>query len=210
MERSDEIILVSGEDSTDTALELVDDFIDGFYLVRKNAIRFRLLAEETLGMFRALTGKYTARFWLEHEGYEFRVRLCASTVIDKNKKDGLLSVATSGRNAAAKGFMGRISEVIENGLLDFDKSLQLRQDSLDGITDFAEMGYSDTGSLSGEPGTYSWTLDNYRQELKSRDDDELSRGAWDELEKSIVASIAENVIVGVKKNNVDMTIVFIP
>ena len=32
--------------------------------------------------------------------------------------------------------------------------------------------------------------------------------AWDELEKSIVASVADDVIVGVKDNKVQMTIIY--
>ena len=37
---------------------------------------------------------------------------------------------------------------------------------------------------------------------------EFGKEAWDELEKSIVASLARDVIVGIKKDSVTMTIVY--
>ena len=54
----------------------------------------------------------------------------------------------------------------------------------------------------------SWSLYEYRNALSdSIDTSESAKEAWDELEKSIVASVAKDVIVGVKGDRVDMTVV---
>ncbi len=53
-----------------------------------------------------------------------------------------------------------------------------------------------------------WSLYEYKDALKeSLDAGEEVKQAWDELEKSIVASLAKDVLVGVKGNRIDMTIV---
>ena len=133
--------------------------------------------------------------------------------MDIDKKKELLSVSSSGKNAAAKGFMGKIGEIVENGILNFNDVMSLQQRYNAGYVDYAGMGF-------GVPGEYSsyttsaaqeqmiWSLRNYRGALQEAyDEDESAREAQDELEKSIVANIAKDVMVGVKKDNVDLTIV---
>ena len=46
-------------------------------LTGKEALRVRLLAEEMLGMFRQITGKMEASFWLESEDRNFELHLHA-------------------------------------------------------------------------------------------------------------------------------------
>ena len=54
---------------------------------------------------------------------------------------------------------------------------------------------------------FSWTLDQYRRSLQQEmQQNDKAAQAWDELEKSIVASIAKNVIVGVRKDHVELLI----
>ena len=47
-----------------------------------------------------------------------------------------------------------------------------------------------------------WSMEQYKAAL----DGEEQKEAWDELEKSIVANIADDAVVGVKKDRIDMTI----
>ena len=65
------------------------------------------------------------------------------------------------------------------------------------------------GSLEGmQDYGVMWSLEGFRSSLDDvMDSDEASKEAWDELEKSIVANIASDVIVGVKGDRVDMSII---
>jgi hypothetical protein len=74
------------------------------------------------------------------------------------------------------------------------------------------VNYGTMGMYSGVEGMADsgimWSLYEYRGALKeSIDGSETAQEAWDELEKSIVASVAKDVLVGVKGNRLDMTIV---
>ena len=50
---------------------------------------------------------------------------------------------------------------------------------------------------------YVWSLGQYRTTIQPQEHKET----WDELEKSVIASVADDVIVGVKSNCADITIV---
>ena len=50
--------------------------------------------------------------------------------------------------------------------------------------------------------SYSWSLNKYRNVVKKEDKED-----WDELEKSIIANLADDVIVGVKGKQANIVVV---
>ena len=110
-------------------------------------------------------------------------------------------------NAAVKGFMGKIRQLIENGLYSIDEVGSLQ-------AEYGNMTYVNLGMCEMAPGSaihtvdYMWSLENYRNSVgnAAESGDAQEKEAWDELEKSIVANIADDVRVGVKGNTVEMTI----
>ena len=204
MIKSDIIKIDNTESVTEAALKMADEFVETQGLGGKGAVRMRLLMEETLGMVRAMTGGFSADLWLEHDGSEYRIRLKAKTLMDRDKKRELIAVSKSGKNASVKGIMGKIGDMIENSMLSFDDSMRApgEHDAYTGMTGSTDVS-QDGMSILGE-GLY-WSLSSYRDALEreaSADDEK-----WDELEKSIIASLAKDVIVGVKRDNIDMTVV---
>ncbi|MCR5357536.1 MAG: hypothetical protein K6E63_09075 [Lachnospiraceae bacterium] len=207
MEKTREIHISNDEATTATALKLTDEFIEKLGLEGKKAIRFRLISEETIGMVRAMTGDFEALFWLENDGDAYRVKLIAKTEMDIDKKDSLIAASTSKKNAAVKGIMGKIGEIIENGLLNYDDVAKLQQEYGSGYLDYASMGFNLSAEYVSSGAPLMWSLSNYREQLEDAvATNAPAREAWDELEESIVASIAEDITVGVKKDRVDMTI----
>ena len=54
----------------------------------------------------------------------------------------------------------------------------------------------------------AWSLSRYKTSVtEDRDTKKEAEEAWDELEKSIIANIADDVIVGIKDNYVTLTVV---
>ena len=54
---------------------------------------------------------------------------------------------------------------------------------------------------------YTWSMQKYQRGLESMKQDNVEpEEAWDELEKSIVANIADDVLVGIKNNTVELII----
>ncbi len=207
---SEKLYLSNRESKEAEALQMADAFIAEQGLSKKEEIHLRLLVEETLGMFRAMTGDYRSLFWIENEGDEFRLVLAAKTEMDPDKRSSLLSVSKTGKNAAVKGVMAKIGSVFENALMDFNYAIKLTQEYGGGVMDYGYLGLSMPAEMVSMAETqYVWSLQKYRAEVKGASgDEEEGREAWDEMEKSIVANLASDVIVGIKKDQVDMTVIW--
>lgn len=198
--KNEKIMISSRDIDLSNALKDIDEHIGALKLEKKDSLHLRLIAEEILGMMNAMTGDYKAMMWFERNVKEASVNLTARTEkMDIDMKEGLLSVSSSGKNASRKGFMSKIGDIIENGILNFENVMKLEQQY--------GMGYVGYGSVSEMSADFamSWSLAQYRNTLSEvKSDDSEAEEAWDELEKSVVASLAKDVTVGVKKGTVEM------
>jgi hypothetical protein len=68
---------------------------------------------------------------------------------------------------------------------------------------FSRTFVSATGGVDSADYNYYWSLEQYKQEVEK----EKQTDAWDELEKSVIASVADDVIVGVKGKKADIIVV---
>ena len=85
-------------------------------LNEKESLRLRICAEEMLGLARSVTGEMQADFWLENEGKTFVLNM-TTTIMDKEKRYQLISSASSRKNEAAKGFLGKLRDALERAML---------------------------------------------------------------------------------------------
>ena len=163
-------------------------------LGKKEAGRLRLLSEELIGMLPELLSFASGEFWIEAEGksFELHTRLAPTEAMTSDRREELLKISTSGKNAAAKGIMGKIKIAVELMMLDYAAAgLALPAD----VTGFYSMGFMDSGQFS------LWSLRNFRQKAEEKKGDD-----WDELEKSIVANIADDVTVGITGTSVEIVV----
>ncbi len=198
--------------SLDTMINKVDDCVEELELSGKDSIHARLLFEETVGMLKAMTQDFSALVWAEKYPGECAVKLIAKSKMNIEKKADLLEASSNKKNSLAKGFMGKISDIIETGALSFENAMELQDQYGVSPVNFGTMGvYSDMGIVGDMDmaGGVMWSLGDYRSSLEEEnvEDNESAKLAWDELEKSIVASVAKDVIVGVKKNHIEITII---
>lgn len=198
---SSKIIISNNGTGMNEALDLTDSTAKTLGLARKEAFHLRLLAEEMMSMVRAITGNFSAEFWLENEGLDCKLHLSAKSEMDYKKRKEILSVSTSGKNAARRGIMEKIREILEAGLYGMDESFKLQAEYGTGIFAYGMMDGMDTGMSAL---MYSWSMQKYKSELADVKKDEPD--AWDELEKSIIANIADEVQAGVSKDKVELVI----
>ena len=170
----------------------------------KKALRLRLLAEELCGMLPGLVENFSGKFWAENDGdnYELHVELKADDM-NIDLRDELISVSKSGKNAAAKGIMGKIRAIAETMLLvASDPTLAIPAEEFYDCHGFnMGFGYIDPVVAMETEYMYSWSLYNYKTAVEEKEDD-----AYAELERSIVAKLADDIIVGVRSNNVEIIV----
>ena len=164
-------------------------------LDHKQAMKLRLICEEIDGLLPNITDEFEGDFWIEHEDGTCKVNV-SITVPEFNatKKKELIALANDKRNAAASGIVGKIRNAIENFFLSEGSTNALDTSS---ITFHAATGYSE-----GVDYSYLWTLQQYKGTMEKEKTED-----WDELEKSVIASVADDVIVGVRGNRADIVIV---
>lgn len=195
------IIISNDGTGMNEALDLTDSTAKNLGLGRKESFHLRLLAEEMMSMVRAITVNFSAEFWLENEGLDCKLHLSAKSEMDYKKRKEILSVSTSGKNAAHRGIMEKIREILEAGLYGMDEGFRLQAEYNTGMFTYGMLGPIDAGMSEA---IYSWSMQKYKSELADVKKDDPD--AWDELEKSIIANIADEVQAGVSKDKVELVI----
>jgi hypothetical protein len=165
-------------------------------LTHKQALQLRLICEEIDGMLPNIIDDFSGDFWIDFEDGVCKVN--ASIQIPEfntEKKEKLIGIAKDKKNASAVGIAGKIRDAIENFFLDETTSY--------GIAASSSFFHLSTGFSDGVDYSYLWSLENYRYSVKG----EEKSDDWDELERSVIASVADDVIVGVKGKHAGITVV---
>ena len=165
----------------------------------RDSMQLRLLAEEMTGMLRGVANVLEGDFWIEDRDGVFSLHLVSETAVNAQMREDLLKVSSSGKNAAAKGVIGRIRDL-------FVRAFE-PQDELSMDVDAYMGGWleEDTSSMIADAMSgRMWSLNRYRQALADRG--EKQSEAWDELEKSIVANVADEIVVAIRDGQVEMVI----
>ena len=198
--KTETITLSPNGTGMDKALELTEK--TGAYcgLDHKSSLRLRLLSEELIELMRTFTDELTGEFWLENKDELVEIHLKTDIPMDLKTKKELISVSSSGKNSAVKGFMGRIREMITDAALPDDPETKaMAEQTLGQMAMGCQMGtYS---------GSYSWSMSTYVASVeKAYDIKTEAREAKDELEKSIVANLADDITVHIVNSSVEIAI----
>lgn len=187
-----DVISVTGRDGImEAALKQVDKVAVYKELSPRGALHLRLLTEEMMALVRAITGTAQGEFWIQDEDGVYELHLKVNTLIDQVRRGQLISSSTAGKNEATRGFMGKIRSFFEPSA---------------GAPVFS--GGFMPGSSSQMYGSFAWSMEDYREQLQEFKGQhrEGAEAAWDELEKSVVGHLADDVKVSIKGHTVEMTI----
>lgn len=181
-----------------SALNLAEKVAAYKELSGKNALHLRLLTEETMGMMRSITGETEGRFWIEDHLNTYELHLKVRANVNPDMKKELLAASTSGKNEAKRGLMDRLRGFFYTGA---DAAVRALSSPLM-LPEMYE--YTAAADLNWE-----WSMSQYQAVLSTRleKNDAQAKEAWDELEKSVVAKVADDVKVAISGDAVEMIIV---
>jgi hypothetical protein len=162
----------------------------------RSVLRLRLLAEELICMLPQLLYYGPGKFWIEadEKQIELHLKVMADKIHDYDV-DRILSVSSDGRNAAAKGIIGKIAVAVERML-----------GNNENIADYDSYGVWSRG-LAGSDRSAFWSLEAYKDAFKDKQTQQEYSDDWDELEKSIIANVADDVRVGVLGGKIDIIVI---
>lgn len=181
--------LNGGPEGTAAALAEAEAFAQHAGLTEKQSLHLRLLAEEQLGMAVQLLDLRTGSFWIEQEGSLYRLTLSAQArQVGAEARNRLLGASTTGKNLLHQGISGKILQALEWVSGGPDAMMLAPVSVRQGMLPSAQ--------------SLEWSLNCYRQSLAQ----EEKAVAWDELEKSVLGKLADDVRVGVRMERVEIVI----
>ena len=164
-------------------------------LTGKQALQLRLLCEELDGMLPNIIDDFSGSLWIDYDDGVCKINVSVKIPeLTASKKRGLIEISGNKKNASAIGIVGKIRSAVEDFLLNEEEYVSSTS---------AGMLYPSAGCSEGVDYSYIWSLEQYRNTVN----EETETAAWDELEKSVIASVADDVIVGVKGSVADIIIV---
>ena len=194
--KSDIIHVTSEGIGLEQALRQADAVARFKELPKKSALHLRLLTEEMMGMLHGLTGELEADFWIEDKDNEINLHLLAATDMNYKKRKKLLETSTSGKNKAAAGVTGKIRELFERAFEPYDEN----------IPEYYASGWmasdSSYSAAVAQTAAWMWSFNRYKDSIG----DNKQTEEWDELEKSIVAKLADEIQIGIMSDKVEMII----
>ena len=192
-----DIILVSNDgNQMEAALNQTGKVAAYKKLSPRSELQLRLLAEEMMGMMRSITGKADGRFWIEDSDNVYQLHLQVETRLDPEKRGQLLSASSSGKNEMARGLMGRLRDFFE-------------RNAEAGVVAPSPLLLSNAQEMSSTPTLdWDWCMTEYQNEINSRVEqkDEDAIRMWDELEKSVVTHVADEIKVSIRDELTEMVI----
>ena len=195
--KTDVITVSSRGKQMEKALEQADKVAAYKGLSAKDALHLRLLTEEMMGLMRSITGEKEGTFWIEDQDGEYQLHLKVRAMLTSEEREQLLAVSSSGKNESAKGLMGRLRDFFDWGS-DADLSAYS-----------SPLLLPDAFEQSSSPMLdWEWSMSRYERALSSQMEqgDQAVKEAWDELEKSVVRHVADDIKVSIRSGIVEMTI----
>ena len=188
--KTDVITITSDGGQMETALRQAEKMAVYKELSPKSALHLRLLTEEMLGMMRAITGPAEGIFWIEDGDGVYQLHLKMETHADHAQREQLLAASSSGKNEAARGIMGRIRTFF------------------DPLDDYPMVPVVPDMSPDGMGADLIWSMRAYQETLRAQLEEQQAGAAeaWDEMERSVVSHIADEVKVSIRDRDVEMVI----
>lgn len=196
--KTDVITVSSRGKQMEKALKQADKVAAYKGLSAKDALHLRLLTEEMMGLMRSITGEKEGTFWIEDQDGEYQLHLKVRAMLTSEEREQLLAVSSSGKNESAKGLMGRLRDFFDWGS-DADLSAYS-----------SPLLLPDAFEQSSSPMLdWEWSMSRYERALSSQMEqgDQAVKEAWDELEKSVVSHVADDVKVAIRSGTVEMIII---
>lgn len=172
--------------------EILREFAEKAGITGRDFRHMNLLTEETLGMAGQMLKDFDGEIWLSTAPGGYEIILEADV-----RANGDGSSAPQGSPA---GFMAKVAEMLNCSYV-FDSISEMPENLAATLPDYLSYGIRESGNAPVWAG--KWSLSAYRHNLRNRPGSGVN---LDELEKSIVASLADEVTIGIHGHRVRLVI----
>ncbi len=189
--KSNEIALSNSLSCAVNALQTVEQASEQAGFSREQTNILRLLTEEMIAMTTDILQECKGSLWMEWEGTACELHLTAVAPMEEAAKAAFIEASRAKVNTPVKGLKNRISALLA-GMLSSVNSPEL----------YAAMSAGFVGGIPSMPSMRTWSLAAYAENQKQNQKDAELEG----VEKSILTGLADDVVVSVKNNWVELVV----
>ena len=176
--------------------EIMKEFAEKNGITGKDCYHLGLLTEETLGMANQILHVYDGELRVESTASGYEIILEAAV----HEKDGGKAVPA----VSPEGFMAKVAEMMNCSYM-FENIMEMPEDLAGMLPDYMSYGIREAEGAQAWAG--KWSLSAYRDNLRNRrNENPKAEPALDELEKSIVAHLADEVTIGIHGHRIRLVI----
>ena len=178
------------------ANEIMREFAEKNGITGKDWYHLGLLTEETLGMANQILHVYNGELWVESTASGYAIILEAA--VQENDSGKAVPAASP------EGFMAKIAEMMNCSYV-FENTMEMPEDLAGMLPDYMSYGIREKKEAQAWAGR--WSLTAYKDNLrKRREENPKAEPALNELEKSIVAHLADEVTIGIHGRRIRLVI----
>ncbi len=176
--------------------EILKEFAEENGIAGRDYFHLCLLTEETLGMASQMLQVYDGELRLEKTAAGYEIILEAAV---HEKGSGKAAPA-----ASPEGFMAKIAEMLNCSFM-FENITEMPEDLAGMLPDYMSYGMREGSGARAWAGR--WSLSAYRRSLRlQQEETRTADPALEELEKSIVAHLADEVTIGIHGHRIRLVI----
>ena len=176
--------------------QIIREFAEKNGITGKDYDHLCLLTEETLGMANEILHVYDGELWVEDTAAGYEIILEAA--VHENNGDKAAPAASP------DGFMAKIAEMLNCSYM-FEDIMEMPENLAGMLPDYMSYGIREGKEAHAWAG--KWSLSAYRDTMqRQRGENPKAEPALDELEKSIVAHLADEVTIGIHGHRIRLVI----
>lgn len=171
----------------------VEKLADYQNLNEKQSRQLRLMVEELLGFEKGILGFSKGQLHIENNETEYKICLHSDVQIDAWTREYAADCSSSHENAAYRGFKGKLRKIMDT-MCDYDALSPSSMEVAGYLSSTNEICYTETYD-------HAWSMNEYKEQVQE------NTAEWDMLEHSILANLADDVIVAARMNFIDIIVV---
>jgi len=146
----------------------------------------RLLTEEMFSMMQTVLEHHEASFAISMKDGEYALTLNTRTSVSQKAQEEFMSMSSDGKNLAHRGLKGKMVALLES------------------FAGGAAMPLPMDYCMPMDMGDYShlWMLSNYMDNASAQE----QADDWDGMEKSIIVNFADDILIGVRGDQLEMVV----
>lgn len=195
------VIAFNGSDeSVKKAINEAERYAVSENLGNSMKLRLRLISEELLTLTRSIPRLKDGSFYIERDGIDYEICFDAAGKISKKTRDQLVEVSSSNTNDAYAGISGLFTKAI-------DSMVQMSINDKQGVNSVSMDTMEE--SIGKGDNDYKWSYNIYKEkeQVASADfDDELAEINEDEIGKSMLMKMSDDIRISVRTNHVSMRV----